>query len=240
MNSLVKFVIGAHGGLERWQQFKTVSACLRNGGVLWPLKHQQGVLDNVRVRVALRRQWASHWPFGAPDLQTAFEPQRVGIETSDGRIVHERFSPRASFAGHGLETPWDALDLAYFAGCAMWTYLTVPFLFAGDEVASEEIEPWPEKSEVWRRLKVTFPPEIATHSKVQIFYFDVRGLLRRHDYDTEVLGGAPAAHYVHDYREFSGILMPTRRRVFLRQPDGTPASDPLIVSIDLSAVEFLS
>ena len=47
-------------------------------------------------------------------------------------------------------------------------------------------------------------------------------------------------HYVDDYREFSEILVPTHPRVFLRLPDGTPASEPLIVSLDLSEVEFLS
>jgi len=42
MNNLVQFAIDAHGGFERWQRFGHASAHLRNGGVLWPLKHQQG------------------------------------------------------------------------------------------------------------------------------------------------------------------------------------------------------
>lgn len=33
---------------------------LLTGGVLWPLKRQQGVLDDVHVRVDLRKAWASH------------------------------------------------------------------------------------------------------------------------------------------------------------------------------------
>ena len=135
-------------------------------------------------------------------------------------------------------TPWDSLQLAYFAGYAMWTYLTTPFLFAVDGVTTEELEPWHENGEMWRRLKVTFPQSIATHSTVQMFYFGSDGLLRRHDYDAEVLGGTPAAHYVHEHVEFSGILVPTKRRVLRRGPDGTPTPDPLIVTIDLSSVEF--
>ena len=140
--------------------------------------------------------------------------------------------------GHEVDTPWDQLQLAYFAGYAMWTYLTTPFLLAMDGVATEELQPWRENGEMWRRLKVTFPQSIATHSTVQMFYFGSDGLLRRHDYDAEVLGGSPAAHYVHEYQEFSGILVPTKRRVFGRRPDGTPAPDPLLVTIDLSEVEF--
>ena len=64
--NLAKLAIEAHGGLDHWRRFKTVSARLLNGGALWPLKRQQGVLDDVRVRVDLRKQWASHWPFTAP------------------------------------------------------------------------------------------------------------------------------------------------------------------------------
>jgi hypothetical protein len=37
---------------------------------------------------------------------------------------------RHSFAGHTLETQWTTLQLAYFVGTAMWTYLTQPFTFA--------------------------------------------------------------------------------------------------------------
>ena len=240
MDNLVQQTIDAHGGLDRWRQFEHASAWLRNGGILWALKRQQGVIDHVRVRVALRREWASHAPFGESRLQSSFEPHRVAIETVDGMVIDERLHPRESFAGHALDTPWDRLQLAYFAGYAMWTYLTTPFLLAMDGVTTEEIEPWHENGETWRRLKVTFPSGIATHSTVQILYLGSDGLLRRHDYDADVLGCSSVAHYVHDYHQTSGILIPTKRRVFPRTPQGTVLPQPLIVSIDLSEVEFTS
>jgi len=115
----------------------------------------------------------------------------------------------------------------------MWTYLNTPFLLVRPGVESEEIEPWQEAGETWRRLKVRFPADIATHSKEQTLYFDRQGLLKRHDYDVEISGGTPAAHYVSDLKEFSGILFPTKRRIFPRQPDGHAAPEPLVVSIDL-------
>lgn len=238
LSSLAQLAIDAAGGLDRWRQFKTASARLLNGGVLWPLKHQQGVLDDVHVRVDLRKEWASHWPFGAPNLRTSFQPHRVAIETTEGQTVEELLQPRDSFKSHSVETRWSRLQLAYFAGYAMWTYLNTPFLFALDGVMTEEVEPWRENGETWRRLKVTFPPNIASHSTVQTFYFDAEGLLQRHDYNTEVSGGTPAAHYVYQHEEFSGILVPTKRRVLGRGADGTSIPDPLIVSIDLSEVEF--
>jgi hypothetical protein len=83
MNGLVQVTIDAHGGFQRWGRFEHASAHLRNGGALWVLKRQPGVLDDVRVRVALRRAGASHSPFLKPDLRTSFEPHRVAIDTTD-------------------------------------------------------------------------------------------------------------------------------------------------------------
>ena len=238
LSSLAQLAIDAAGGLNHWRRFGNVSARQSTGGVLWSLKHQQGVLDDVSVLVDLRKEWVSLRPFGAPNLRATFQPHRVAIETTEGRTVEELRRPRDSFKGHSLDTPWSRLQLAYFAGYAMWTYLNTPFLFAWDGVETEELEPWQENGQTWRRLKVTFPPDIASHSTVQTFYFDAEGLLRRHDYDVEVSGGTPSAHYVYQLEEFSGILVPTKRRVVRRGADGTSIPEPLIVSIDLSEVEF--
>jgi len=238
MSDLATFAMDAHGGLDRWRRLKTVSARLLQGGVLWKLKGQEDVLRDVHVTVDLRKEWASHRPFGHPDRHTSFQPDRVAIETSNGDVVEERLNPRGSFRGHVLDTPWDSLQLAYFAGYAIWTYLNTPFLFALPGVETEEIQPWEEKGEAWRRLKVTFPAGIATHSAEQTFYFDQHGLLKRHDYDVEISGGTPAAHSVSELEEFSGILVPTKHTIFGRQPDGTSAPEPLVVSIDVSEVEF--
>jgi hypothetical protein len=53
MTELLETVIEAHGGLERWNQLDAVSARLAQGGALWTLKGQQGVLDDVFVRASL-------------------------------------------------------------------------------------------------------------------------------------------------------------------------------------------
>lgn len=92
MNSLVQLTIDAHGGFERWRRFGHVSAHLRTGGILWALKHQQGVLDDVKVRVALRREWTSHSPFLKPNLRTSrrlWSPPGAGC-SGEGRTEHRR------------------------------------------------------------------------------------------------------------------------------------------------------
>jgi len=234
--NLAKLVIEAHGGLERWNRYTRLSAHLIQGGVLWAAKGKAGVLDDVTVTVDLRQQKVSHWPFGSADRRSRFEPQRVALENAKGEVLEELMQPRSSFQGHTLETPWTDLQLAYFAGCAMWTYLNTPFLLARPGVESEEVEPWQEAGETWRRLKVRFPPDIATHSTEQTLYFDQHGLLKRHDYDVEISGGTAGAHYVSDLRAFSGIVFPTKRRIFPRQPNGHSAPEPLVVSIDLDQI----
>jgi hypothetical protein len=126
MNDLLARAIAAHGGLERWHAFTTLTATIVTGGALWAMK---GIVQDTvpcEVTVTLHAETASIRPFGAPDWHTAFTPARVAIETTAGAVVREHFNPRASFAGHALNTPWDPLHHAYLNGYALWTYLTTP------------------------------------------------------------------------------------------------------------------
>jgi hypothetical protein len=238
MTDLLDTAIEAHGGLERWNQLDSVSARLIQGGALWELKGQAGVLDNVVVTASLHQERVSHRPFGAADRHSVFTPSRVAIETSDGILVEALDQPRSSFAGHAFETPWSTLQLAYFVGTAMWTYLTQPFTFTLPGFKTNELEPWDEAGQQWRRLQVTWPSNLATHSTQQTLYFDGDGLLARHDYEVEIAGGTPAAHYLSDYHEVAGIQVPTKHQIFPRSPDGQSLSEPLVVSIDLSEIAF--
>jgi hypothetical protein len=204
------------------------------GGVLWAVKGKDRIVDNLVAEVDCHRQ---HVVFISPELRSIYTPSRTAIETNDGKIVESRDNPRAAFEVHVEETKWDNLHLVYFSGYAMWTYLTSPFLLKLPNVRTEEIEPWDEQGQVWRRLKATFPPDIATHSTEQVFYFDKRGLLRRQDYNVDVLGGAPSANYASEHKEFSGLVFPTRRRVYRCRPDGQPILDRVIVSINFREIK---
>jgi hypothetical protein len=70
MSDLKDFVIAAHGGLKRWNQLSAVRAHLLLGGVLWSVKKQDGVIKDSMVRVALHRQFASHYAFEKNGLRT--------------------------------------------------------------------------------------------------------------------------------------------------------------------------
>ncbi|MDT7633258.1 MAG: hypothetical protein QOI50_5188 [Pseudonocardiales bacterium] len=239
MSDLLDQVLVAHGGLDRWRELTSVRATIVSGGELWGMKGLVQDQEPRRMSVSLHEQWASVQPYGSPDQRTDFTPDRIAIEKLDGRVVAERTDPRASFAGHELLTPWDALHRAYFNGYALWAYLTSPFLLAMPGFAVVEIEPVEENGERWRGLRATFPPTIAGHSTEQEFYFGEDDLLfRRNDYRVDVAGGFVGVHYVYDMVEVAGIRLPSKRRAYRREtPDG-PVLDQLMVSIDLTDIEF--
>jgi hypothetical protein len=111
--------------------------------------------------------------------------------------------------------------------------LSSPFLYTQEGFETEEMDPWQEDGETWRRLKVTFPPSVASHSRVQIIYFGPDSLMRRHDYSVDVMGGATGANYTSDYREFQGLRVPTRREVYAYDRNLRKIPEPMLVSIDV-------
>ncbi len=238
MADLLDAVLNAHGGLEKWRLFSRVEATIITGGGLWSIKGQPQDPLPRRMTVALDHEWASLRPFGADDQKTAFTPSRVAVEKLDGRVVSERLNPRESFDGHEFDTPWDPLQRAYFNGYALWTYLTTPFLLALDGVSVREIDPVENDGQIWVGLQARFAPEIASHSSIQEFYFGDDHLLRRHDYRVDVAGGFPAVQYVYDIVDADGIRLPSKRRAYRADAEGTAIPDQLMVSIDLSDIHF--
>ena len=238
MSDLLDSVLEAHGGLERWREFSRVRATIVTGGQLFEIKGLPQDPAARQMTVALHDVWASVTPFGAPDQRTDFTPGRIAVEKLGGGAVTERTDPRASFAEHELETPWDPLHRAYFNGYAMWIYLTTPFALTFPGVSVTEIAPLQEDGELWPGLQADFPPEVATHSRLQEFYFGPDHLLRRHDYRVDVAGGFPAAQYVSDIVEADGFALPTRRRAYLADSAGRPIRDRLMVAIDLRDISF--
>ncbi len=237
MGNLLQLAIEAHGGLERWRQFNEVKANVSITGALWHLKGQPDVLKNVQVVAQLHRQHLVTHLIGK-DRRTIFTAGEVSIESESGVIEETRVDPATSFRGQSLDTPWDMLHVAYFASYALWSYITIPFLYTYPGFVTEEIAPWEEDSEQWRALKITFPDSTAGHSRNQISYFGPDGLLRRHEYTVDVLGNAPGLNYASDYQAISGLMVPHKRRVFAYDGEKRKVADPLLVAIDLCEVDF--
>jgi hypothetical protein len=158
------------------------------------------------------------------------------MERVDGTPIQTRYAPKKDFAGHKQETPWDDLHVAYFQGEALWTYLTTPFLYTYEGFVTEEISPVEVDGETWRRLKVAFPDYVKSHTHEQISCFGPDGLLRRHDYTVDILGGAPGLNYASEYRTVGRIAIPTRRRVYAYEGDYQPVMEPVLVAIDIGEI----
>jgi hypothetical protein len=238
MIELLELAIAAHGGIERWTAIEQITADVSIGGGLWGEKGKAGVLDRVKVEIQRRSQEVRYSPFKYPEQYSVYTPDLVSIVTEQGRVLASRKAPRLHFQTHDFQTQWDDLDLIYFSGYAMWTYLTTPFLFSLIGFESEEIEPWDEHGETWRRLRVTFPDSVPSHNRQQVFYFNSSGILVRHDYNADVLGGLPAANYALEPKNFDGLIVPTKRRVYARAPDGKPVLERTAVAIDFHSIQI--
>lgn len=238
MNDLLQLAIDAHGGLERWNQFQHLDIDVSIDGGIWYVKQQPRLLIDKRVSMRTHEEHLTVTPFGGDGLHSVFTPKRLTIENANGDAVQERDDPEAAFRGQTLETAWDALHVVYFSGEALWTYFTMPFLYTTPGFAVEEIAPWHEGGETWRSLQVTFPEHVATHHRRQITRFGDDGLIRRHDYTVDILGGATGAKYTSGYRDFQGIRLPTVHRVFAYDDAMQKVPEPLLVSIDVSNATF--
>ncbi len=212
MDDLLETAITAHGGLDRWDQIATITVDASIGGAFWSFKNQNDALKQIRFEVETKRQRLT-MDFIGQDKRSVFDSDRVEIRRS-GELVEARDDPERSFDGHEFETPWDDIHLAYFTGEALWTYLNTPFLYTTPGFSTEEISPIDVDGETWRRLKVTFPEHIKTHTREQASCFGPDGLLRRHDFTIDILAGAPGQLYATGYRDVDGIIIPTTRRAW--------------------------
>ncbi|QLE52926.1 hypothetical protein FD724_33710 (plasmid) [Nostoc sp. C057] len=235
MNELLNLAVKAHGGLERWNKVKSVKVAASITGAIWFVKSKGDALKNVVMTVETKKEQLI-MDFPGQDKRSIFEPNRIVIEKTDGTLSDARNDPEKSFEGHQRETPWDDIHVAYFSGEALWTYLNTPFLYTHEGFATEEISSIQVEGETWRRLKVTFPDTVKSHTREQISCFGPDGLLRRHDYTVDILGGATGLNYASNYRDIDGIIVPTTRRIYAYEGDYQLVKEPLLVAIDMSEI----
>jgi hypothetical protein len=239
---LLDLAIAATGGRTLWQALCGLQIDISIGGPIWAMKGwpKDKTFDQI-LTVDTTTEHIVFTPFTRPDQRMVFDAttDSVAMQTLDGELVEKLEPARASFKGMLRNSDWDACHLGYFLGYACWNYFTTPFLFSHPGVAAREIEPWHEAGQIWRRLQVRFPPSIATHNPQQIFYFDSRGLQRRMDYIVEINGSTLVGHYTSRYKNFDGLQVATRRRVFRRNPDNTVNLNLPSITLDIHDVELI-
>ena len=153
------------------------------------------------------------WPH---ECRVRFDEWETGVGTFDrGDVRIERDGAativsrdhRATFAGRAKRRPWAPADGLYFFGYALSNYLAQPFLLSHARFVDADA----------RSIRVAFADGWPAHCQVQRFWFAADGLLQRHDYTADIVGTwATGAHYVDDWIEVAGLMVPRRRRVRMR------------------------
>ena len=233
--------IEAHGGLDRWRSIDQIVLSASVGGTSFSAKHQGKAIRDLQVHITPGKQRTLFDPYPEAGKRGVFDEGAVRIESDRHEVVAERSDARGAFRGLRHQLWWDKLDMLYFCGYALWTYLTIPFILVEPGFEVRELEPWEDGGETWQRVGVRFPSEIHTHSREQILYFDTNGLLRRHDYTAEPFGGwAKAAHYSYEHETFDGLIVSTRHKVFVRRRDNRPLTAVTLIWVEIETVRVVS
>jgi hypothetical protein len=232
---LLRDVIDRHGGWDRWRRCSSITAGLSSAGLAFASRFQAGALLNRHIRLEphARRLTAESYP--KPGLVGTWSPGLVRIARASGEIDRERHDPRAAFASLAKHVHWDALDMLYFAGYALWNYLSFPFLLAEPGVAAR-VSSDPKGLPECLTLHATFPSGFPTQCREQRFHLDRESLLlRRHDYTADVIGrGAIAANVCLASEDAAGLRFYTRRRVYPRLGANLVMPWPVLVWIELT------
>jgi hypothetical protein len=241
-DDLLERAIATSGGRILWKALRGLTIDISIGGPIWAMKGwpPEKTFDQI-ITLDTTTEHIVFTPFTRPDQRMVFDgaSDSVAMQTLDGQLVEKLEPARAGFEGMVRNSAWDARHLGYFLGYACWNYFTTPFLFTYPGVAAREIEPWHEAGQTWRRLQVRLPRSIATHNPDQVFYFDSEGLQRRMDYIVEINGSTLVGHYTSRYKNFAGLQVATRRRVFRRNPDNTVNLNLPSITLDIHDVELI-
>ncbi|WOH60909.1 MULTISPECIES: hypothetical protein [unclassified Bradyrhizobium] len=233
--ALLDDVIDASGGMARWNSLSRFTLHLSVAGTLFSSTGHASEFKDVTAEGSTRTQSVRFTGITGGEHSGSFQPDAITIESLEGEILRTWRNPNLAFTEAGSPALAGELHLVFFCGVAIWNYLTNPFLLAHPDVLVEELPPWQENNESWRRLRAQFPPSLITLAPEQIFYFDENALQRRTDHD---LFGMKVAHYSWAHDSFGGIVVPTLRRAQTLRPDGTVVAKPVLMDVEIFDAVF--
>ncbi|MCK1407833.1 hypothetical protein [Bradyrhizobium sp. 76] len=233
--ALLDDAIDASGGMARWNSLSRFTLHLSVAGTLFSSTGHASEFKDVTAEGSIRTQSVRFTGITGGEHSGSFQPDAITIESLEGEILRTWPNPSLAFTETGSPALADELHLVFFCGVAIWNYLTNPFLLAHPDVVVEELPPWQENNETWRRLRAQFPVGLITLAPEQIFYFDHNALQRRTDHD---LFGMKVAHYSWAHDSFGGIVVPTLRRAQTLRPDGTVVAKPVLMDVEIFDAVF--
>jgi hypothetical protein len=226
---LLEEVLATCGGLDRWRRLRRFSAHMSIDGAPLAAAGKRGGLKDVMAEGAVGEHGLRIVGFTAGDRSAVYHPDRVTIEAADGRVVQARDHPGDVLPASVEEGSWGDLDLAFFCGLAIWNHMAIPFCFADPGFQVDEIGPCRDDGKAWRRLRVRFPPEVATYAREQTFSFDENGLQRRMECEFSRFGAESLVQSWWAHQAFAGVTAPTLgRMVLFRKVNGIVSKVPFI------------
>lgn len=235
---LFEEVVAAHGGRDRWRSVEVIEAAFSSGGLAFAAHLQPFALKGLRVSLMPHKQQLVLTGYCHPDWRGIWSPTHVQITDGADAVVAERHDPRASFSRVSRQLRWDKLDLLYFAGYALWNYLSFPFILEAPGVTLATCDDGKLAPE--RRLMAEFDERVATHSRLQTFHIDEAGLLFRHDSTADVIGRwATAANFCLASEQVDGLRFYTRRRVLPRFGERKVLPFPTLVWIEIGDLRLV-
>ncbi len=237
-NELISCAVKAHGGWDHWNPVKEIAFRVRTTGLALATRFRPFGFGTAKVKISPRFPKVLIDPFPRKGFRGIFERDRVSLERADGSHVKDRSDPGTYFHTFRRKLFWDHLDLLYFGGFAFWNYINLPFLLDTSGVSISELDPVRVGGEEFRRVSATFPEDLPTHSRDQVFYLNREGLIIRHDYIASSFGKwARAAHYSSEFIVTKGLVIPTRRVVYPRTEGGQPLKSLVLVHLEISDIE---
>jgi hypothetical protein len=84
MNDLLDSAVAAHGGLDRWNQVKSITVDASITGALWALKSKADALKDIRFEVDTTRERLT-MEFAGQDKRSVFEPRQSSCSAVTAR-----------------------------------------------------------------------------------------------------------------------------------------------------------
>jgi hypothetical protein len=233
MEALLERIIDAHGGSARWEKFTDFITDVNVQGNLCELGGMPGIIGTSRLILSLRSpQTIVLLPDGQGRL--VINPDSISNVDVRGVELQDRSSPRDIINRVGPFATSSVFRTGYFLGFIVRYAVMSPFLYALEGFSLKEVEPWNERGEPWRVLKVTFPVEHHAPFRVQYAYYGADGLLRRTRNSGTLFGDdIELINDVTAYGTVNGIQMPISREIFKCSPAGVKIDEAPVARIEL-------
>lgn len=232
--SVLEEIIEAHGGRERWRAVDVIRGSLSSGGFAFASRWQPFALRDLKIEVSPHTPRVVLHDFCKKGWRGVWTPIHVQIRDTNDSLIQDRHDPRAQFSRFVKQIRWDKLDILYFAGYALWNYLSFPFVLEWPGVTVAELR----HADGSARLDVAFDPSVPTHSAAQAFHVDAARRLVRHDYTADPVGRwAKVANFCLAAEHVAGLRFTTRRKVYPRFGSRIVLPFPTLVWIEIDDLD---